>query len=320
MFLCIFRQICYLCIKETTEDVSMESISLRGMGVALITPFDSDKKIDFRALERMFEYLIAGNVDYLVVLGTTGETVTLSREERILVRRFTIDKVCGRVPLIVGFGGNNTQELVEELKEADLSGFSAILSVAPFYNKPSQEGLYQHYKAIIEASPLPVILYNIPGRTGVNISAETTLRLANEFPQLIGIKEASGNFKQIETIINHRPDNFYVISGDDSLTYPLMTLGADGVISVVGNAFPVQFGNMVRLCLNGNFKEALPIHYNFTRLYDELFVDGNPAGIKSLLHDMGMIENELRLPLVPTRFETSEELRKILNELSAYRN
>lgn len=294
----------------------MSTLSLKGMGVALITPFDTDKEIDYAALEGMLEYLIAGKVDYIVVLGTTGETVTLTAEERIIVRRFVAEKVNGRVPLVVGFGGNCTQEVVNELRRADLSDYSAILSVAPFYNKPSQEGLYQHFKEIISASPLPVILYNIPGRTGVNISSETTLRLANEFNKVIGIKEASGNFKQIEEIINKRPDSFFVISGDDSLTYPLMTLGAEGVISVVGNAFPEKFGKMVRLCLEGDFKSALPIHYKFTRLYDELFVDGNPAGIKSLLHDMGMIKNVLRLPLVPTRFETSEELRKILKELT----
>lgn len=294
----------------------MSTFSLKGMGVALITPFDTDKEIDYAALEGMLDYLIAGKVDYIVVLGTTGETVTLTSEERIIVRRFVAEKVNGRVPLVVGFGGNCTQEVVTELSKADLSDYSAILSVAPYYNKPSQEGLYQHFKAIISASPLPVILYNIPGRTGVNISSETTLRLAREFDKVIGIKEASGNFKQIEEIINNRPDDFFVISGDDSLTYPLMTLGAEGVISVVGNAFPVTFGKMVRLCLEGDFKSALPIHYKFSRLYDELFVDGNPAGIKSLLHDMGMIKNELRLPLVPTRFETSEELRKILKELT----
>lgn len=294
----------------------MGHFSLKGMGVALITPFDADKEIDYVSLERIIEYLIAGKVDYLVVLGTTGETVTLSTEERIIVRKFVAEKVNGRIPLVVGMGGNCTHELVAELHRADLKDYSAILSVAPFYNKPSQEGLYQHFKAVIEASPLPVVLYNIPGRTGVNISAATTLRLAREFDKVIGIKEASGDFKQIEEIINKRPDNFCVISGDDSLTYPLMTLGAEGVISVVGNAFPDKFGKMVRLCLNGEFKSALPIHYKFTRLYDELFVDGNPAGIKSLLHDMGMIKNELRLPLVPTRFETSEELRKILKELT----
>lgn len=294
---------------------SMDNIKLKGLGVALVTPFNSSKEIDFEALERMVEYLISGNVDYLVVLGTTGETPTLSNEERILVRHFVAEKVNRRIPLIVGMGSNCTASLVNELQSADLSGYSAILSVTPFYNKPSQEGLYRHYRAVIDASPLPVILYNVPGRTGINISSETTLRLAHESERIIGIKEASGNFKQIEEIIHGRPEGFSVISGDDSLTFPLMTLGAEGVISVVGNAFPVEFGRMVRLCLEGDYRSALPIHYRFNRLYEELFVDGNPAGVKSILHDMGLIENELRLPLVPTRLETGEELRRILADL-----
>lgn len=293
----------------------MDTISLRGLGVALVTPFLADKEIDYDALEHLLEYLVSSDVNYLVVLGTTGETPSLSPEEKIIIRRFVVEKVNGMVPLVVGIGGNCTRSVVEELKTADLDGYSAVLSVVPYYNKPSQEGLYRHFEAIASASPLPVILYNVPGRTGTNLSAETTLRLAHDFNNIIGIKEASGNFKQIEAIINNRPAGFEVISGDDALTYPLITLGADGVISVVGNAFPKEFGKMVRLCLDGKYNEALPIHYKFTKLYDELFVDGNPAGVKSLLHDMGLIENELRLPLVPTRIETGEELRRILSEL-----
>ena len=295
----------------------MERISLRGMGVALITPFKSTKEIDFEALARMTAHVINGKADYIVVLGTTGETPALDPDERRQVREFVKKEVAGRVPLVLGMGGNCTHSLVEELRNSDLTGYSAILSVAPFYNKPSQEGLFQHFSAVAEASPLPVVLYNVPGRTGVKISAATTLRLAHKYENVIGIKEASGIFKQIEEIINHKPDNFQVISGDDAITYPLITLGAEGVISVVGNAFPREFGKMVRLCLDGRFQEALPIHYRFSRLYDELFVDGNPAGVKSLLHDMGLIENELRLPLVPTRMETGEELRKLLAELQA---
>ncbi len=293
----------------------METFSLRGLGVALITPFTVSKEIDFAALDRMIEHVIAGDADYLVVLGTTGETPTLSESEREAVRKFVAEKAGGRLPLVLGMGGNNTHALVEELKRCDMNGYSAILTVAPFYNKPSQEGLYQHYSAVAKASPLPVVLYNVPGRTGVNISAATTLRLASEHKNIIAIKEASGNFKQIEEIINHKPEGFQVISGDDALTYPLISLGAEGVISVVGNAFPREFGKMVRLCLTGKFQEALPIHYRFSRLYDELFIDGNPAGVKSLLHDMGLIENELRLPLVPTCIETGEELRKLLAQL-----
>ena len=293
----------------------MDTFSLRGLGVALITPFLENKEIDYVALEKMINHLIDGQVDYIVVLGTTGETATLSIAERNSVRRFVVDKVKGRLPLVVGMGGNCTSTLVDEIRNTDLSGYSALLSVAPFYNKPSQEGLYRHFSEVAKASPLPVVLYNVPGRTGVNISASTTLRLASEFDNIIGIKEASGNFKQIEMILNNCPDRFEVISGDDALTYPLITLGANGVISVVGNAFPKEFGKMVRLCLDGKYNEALPIHYKFSKLYDELFVDGNPAGVKSLLHDMGLIQNELRLPLVQTRMETSEELRRILSEL-----
>lgn len=279
----------------------MESISLRGLGVALITPFKPNFEIDYESLSRMVEHVVAGGVDYIVVLGTTGETPTLTAEERKTVREFVREKVNGRVPLVLGMGGNCTQSLVKEIEATDFTGYSAILSVAPFYNKPSQEGVYQHYAAIAKASPLPVVLYNVPGRTGVNISAQTTLRLAKDFSHICAIKEASGNFKQIEEIINNKPEHFQVISGDDALTYPLITLGAEGVISVVANAHPKEFGEMVRLCIAGNFQKALPIHYSFTKLYDELFVDGNPAGVKALLHKMGMIDNVLRLPLVPTK-------------------
>lgn len=293
----------------------MDSISLRGLGVALITPFKPSKEIDYPALGRMVEHVIDGHADYIVVLGTTGETPALDQEERIQVKEYVADRVAGRVPLVLGMGGNCTSSLVRELSACDVSGYSAILSVAPYYNKPSQEGLYCHFSEVAKASPLPVVLYNIPGRTGVNISAATTLRLAHDHDNVMAIKEASGNFKQIEEIINHKPERFQVISGDDALTYPLISLGAEGVISVVGNAFPREFGKMVRLCLEGRFQEALPIHYRFSRLYDELFVDGNPAGVKSLLHDMGLISNELRLPLVPTRMETGDELRKLLAEL-----
>ena len=295
----------------------MDRISLRGLGVALITPFKPNKEIDFNALERMIEHVLEGKADYIVVLGTTGETPTLDNNEKAEIRQFVAEKVAGRVPLVLGMGGNNTHALVNDLKNCDLKGYSAILSVAPFYNKPSQEGLYQHFAEVAKASALPVVLYNVPGRTGVNITAATTLRLAHEYPNVIAIKEASGNCKQIEEIINHKPEKFQVISGDDALTYPLISLGAEGVISVVGNAFPREFGKMVRLCLEGRFQEALPIHYRFSKLYDELFVDGNPAGVKSLLHDMGLISNELRLPLVPTRIETGDEIRKLLAELKS---
>lgn len=227
----------------------MAEINLKGLGVALVTPFKKDKSVDFEALQRMVEYVLEGQADYIVVLGTTGETPALFPEEKDKIKKTIIQTNAGKVPLILGVGGNNTQAVVNELKEGDFSGFDAILSVVPFYNKPSQEGLFRHYEAIAKASPLPVILYNVPGRTGVNMAAATTLSLAREFDNIIGIKEASGNFLQIEEIIKNKPESFDVISGDDSITYPLMTLGAVGVISVIGNAFPMEFGRMVRLCL-----------------------------------------------------------------------
>lgn len=293
----------------------MARINLKGMGVALITPFKADKSIDFNALARLLEHQIKSGVDFLVVLGTTAETATLTADEKAAVRRFVAERVAGRVPLVLGVGGNNTMALVEELHSLDLSAFSAILSVVPYYNKPSQEGIYRHYAAIAEASPLPVILYNVPGRTGVNMTAETTLRVAHDFANVIGVKEASGNFSQIDDIIKHKPDDFMVISGDDGITFPLITLGAVGVISVIGNAFPREFSRMVRLALEGDFERALLIHHRFTELFSLLFVDGNPAGVKCLLHAMGYIENELRLPLVPTRITTYEKIRNVLNSL-----
>lgn len=293
----------------------MARINLKGMGVALITPFKADKSIDFNALARLLEHQIKSGVDFLVVLGTTAETATLTADEKAAVRRFVAERVAGRVPLVLGVGGNNTMALVEELHSLDLSTFSAILSVVPYYNKPSQEGIYRHYAAIAEASPLPVILYNVPGRTGVNMTAETTLRVAHDFANVIGVKEASGNFSQIDDIIKHKPEDFMVISGDDGITFPLITLGAVGVISVIGNAFPREFSRMVRLALEGDFERALLIHHRFTELFSLLFVDGNPAGVKCLLHAMGYIENELRLPLVPTRITTYEKIRNVLNSL-----
>lgn len=293
----------------------MANLQLKGLGVALVTPFNTDKSVDYDALRRMVDYVIEGNADFIVVLGTTGETPALFPEEKEKIRNTIIEVNANRVPLVLGVGGNCTQAVVNDLHELDLSGFQAILSVVPFYNKPSQDGLYHHYKAISEASPLPVILYNVPGRTGVNMTAETTLRLARDCDNIIGIKEASGNFAQIEEIIKNKPEAFEVISGDDSITYPLMTLGAVGVISVIGNAFPMEFGRMVRLCLEGRFQEALPIHWRFNELFNLLFVDGNPAGVKCTLNALGLIQNELRLPLVPTRMSTNEKIHHLLESL-----
>ena len=293
----------------------MGNFKLQGLGVALVTPFRQDKSIDFEALGRVIEHQIAGGADFLVVLGTTGETPALFPEEKQQIKDFVREKLAGRLPLVLGVGGNNTMALVRELKTGDYAGFKAILSVVPYYNKPSQQGIFEHYMAIAEASPLPVILYNVPGRTGVNMTAETTLRLARANDRIIGVKEASGKFDQIEEIIKNKPEDFTVISGDDSITYPLMTLGAKGVISVIGNAFPREFGRMVRLCLKGKLAVALRIHFRFTELFNLLFVDGNPAGVKCTLNALGMIENELRLPLVSTRMSTNEKIHRLLAEL-----
>lgn len=289
---------------------------LRGMGVALITPFKADESVDYDALMRMVDYLVQNNTDFLCVLGTTAETPTLTEEEKQKIKRMVIERVHGRIPILLGLGGNNTRAIVDALKNDDFTGVDAVLSVVPYYNKPSQEGIYQHYKAIAEARPdMPIVLYNVPGRTGVNMTAETTLRVARDFKNVIAVKEASGNITQMDDIIKNKPADFMVISGDDGITFPLLTLGAVGVISVIGNAFPKEFSKMVRLALNGDFKNALSIHHRFTELFSLLFVDGNPAGVKCLLNAMGYIENKLRLPLVPTRITTYEKIRAVLQSL-----
>lgn len=288
---------------------------LTGMGVALITPFKEDESIDFEALARLVEHQIKNGTDYLVVCGTTAETPTLTEQEKDQLREFIIQVNNGRLPIVLGVGGNNTKLVVEKLKTTNLEGVDAILSVTPYYNKPSQEGLYQHYAAIAKASPKPVILYNVPGRTGVNMSASTTLRLAAEFKNICAIKEASGNFTQIDDIIKKKPEDFMVISGDDGITFPLITLGAVGVISVIGNAFPKEFSRMVRLALQGDYAKARLIHHSFTELIELLFVEGNPAGVKSMLALMGFIENQLRLPLVPNTIKTYEKIRQVINQL-----
>lgn len=284
--------------------------------MALITPFNEDETIDFTALGKLIEHLIQNNIDYLVVLGTTAETPTLSTEEKKEVVSFVKQRVNGRVPIVLGVGGNCTNSVVAQLKNDDYEGIDAILSVVPYYNKPSQEGIYQHYRAVAQATDLPIILYNVPGRTGVNMTAETTLRIAREFENVVAIKEASGNIVQMDDIIKNKPADFMVISGDDGITFPLITLGAVGVISVIGNAFPKEFGKMVRLALNGDYDSALRIHHEFTELFSLLFVDGNPAGVKAMLNAMGYICNKLRLPLVPTRITTYEKMRVVLDNLN----
>ena len=285
------------------------------MGVALITPFRTDGSIDEEALIRLVEYQIGSGADFLSIMGTTAETPTLTADEKHYLKRLLVERVGGRVPLLMGCGGNCTAAVVAELEQTDWTGIDGVLSVCPMYNKPSQEGLYQHFRAIAEASPVPVVLYNVPGRTGVNMTAETTLRLARDFDNIVAIKEASGNITQMDDIIKQKPDGFDVISGDDGITFPLITLGAVGVISVIGNALPREFSRMVRLALRGEYSAALRIHHQFAELFKLLFVDGNPAGVKAMLHAMGMIENQLRLPLVPTRLTTMEKISDILHQL-----
>lgn len=286
------------------------------MGVALITPFKEDESVDYEALGRLVDYLLQNGADYLVVLGTTAETPTLTEEEKKKIIELVVTKVRHRIPIVLGVGGNCTKSVVDKLKNDNFEGIDAVLSVVPYYNKPSQEGIYQHYKAIAQATDLPVILYNVPGRTGVNMTAETTLRLAREFKNIIAVKEASGNITQMDDIIKNKPKDFNVISGDDGITFPLITLGAIGVISVIGNAFPREFSRMVRLALAGDYESARTIHHRFTELFSLLFIDGNPAGVKSMLSMMGFVENRLRLPLVPTRIVTYEKIRHVLHELS----
>jgi len=289
---------------------------LTGMGVALVTPFKEDETIDFEALARLVEHQIKNGTDYLVVCGTTAETSTLTENEKRELARFVVNCVSGRCPIVLGVGGSNTRAIVEQLQTDDFDGIDAILSVTPYYNKPSQEGMYQHYAAISKVSPRPVVLYNVPGRTGVNMTAETTIRLANEFPNICAIKEASGIFSQIDDIIKNKPKDFMLISGDDGITFPLITLGANGVISVIGNAFPREFSRMVRLALQGDYNNARQIHHHFTELFQLLFVEGNPAGVKSMLALMGFIKNKLRLPLVPNTIKTFEKIRVVLDELN----
>ena len=287
----------------------------KGLGIALITPFKSDSSIDYEALTRLVEYQIDNGADFFCILATTGETPCLNKEEKEKIKKLVIDINQGRLPILMGCGGNNTAAVVEELRSSDWSGVDGILSVCPYYNKPSQEGVYQHFKAIAQASPLPVVLYNVPGRTGINLKAETTVRLANDCENIVAIKEASGSLEQVDEIIKNKPSRFDVISGDDALTFPMIASGAAGVISVIGNALPKEFSRMIRYEFRGEYEPARKIHHRFTELYSLLFVDGNPAGVKALLHEMGMIENELRLPLVPTRITTMQKIANTLKEL-----
>ena len=287
----------------------------KGLGIALITPFTLDGKVDYKSLKRLLEYQLANGADFLCILATTGEAPCLTGQEKEELTAFIKDIVRGRIPILKYCGGNNTAAVVEEIKTTNWTGIDGILSICPYYNKPSQEGLYQHFKAIAEASSLPIVLYNVPGRTGINMKAETTVKLARDFSNIIAVKEASGSLEQVDEIIKNKPDHFDVISGDDALTFSMIASGAAGVISVIGNALPREFSRMIRLEFKGEYEPARKIHHMFTELYSLLFVDGNPAGCKALLNDMGMIENVLRLPLVPTTITTKQKMADILKEL-----
>lgn len=291
------------------------SEKFKGVGVALVTPFHKYGTVDFTSLEKIVQNVLDGGVDYLVCLGTTSEAATLSSDERNAVVSFIVDQVDGRVPIVMGLGTNNTQEAINYLKSNSLDGIDAILSVAPFYNKPNQKGLYAHYKSIASACPKPIILYNVPSRTASNIDAETVLKLANDFDNIIAVKEASGDFEQCMEIIQHRPKDFLLLSGDDKLTLPLMSCGADGVISVVANVKPFEFSQMVKECAKGDFVKAREWHYPLCDLISALFADGNPAGIKAALSIEGLCQNNLRLPLVKVNKTTHNQLATVLDVL-----
>ena len=286
-----------------------------GLGVALVTPFKKDFTIDFDALATLLEKQVEGGADFLCVLGSTAETPCLSVAEKLQVKDFVIEQIKGRLPLLLGFGGNCTQELLHEVRDFDFKGIDGILSVCPFYNKPAQEGIYQHFKAVATEAGLPVVVYNVPGRTGINMSAATTLRLARDVENIVAVKEASGNVAQIDEIIAGAPDGFEVISGEDAITSQLIQTGATGVISVIGNALPREFGAMVHAALSRKVDEANALDGRLQPFYPLLSVDGNPAGIKAMMSLMGEVENVLRLPLVPARRETVDALAKALQLL-----
>jgi 4-hydroxy-tetrahydrodipicolinate synthase len=288
----------------------------KGTGVAIVTPFKNDSSIDFAALGRVINHVITGGVNYIVAMGTTGESVTLSKEEKKAIISYVVEAIDNRVPLVAGIGGNNTQEIINLVRHSNLTGVDGILSVSPYYNKPSQKGLFQHFKAIATSSPLPVIIYNVPGRTCSNISSDTCLELAHECENIIAIKEASGDITQIMRIIKSKPENFGVISGDDMMTLPIIAAGGIGVISVLANAFPAQTSEMVNLSLKSNFKSAREIQFRFLEMIELLFIDGNPSGVKAMLNIMNLCQNSLRLPLVPVSRTIFTRIQKAIEEVN----
>lgn len=289
---------------------------LTGTGVAIITPFKKSKEVDYDALGNLIDYIIKGGVEYVVTLGTTGETPTLSKKEQQEIAKFTVEKIGDRVPIVIGIGGNNTADVIESFAHFSFDKITAVLSSGPNYNKPSQEGIFQHYGAIAKASPKPVILYNVPGRTGSNIAAETTIRLAKDFKNIVGIKEASGNMIQCMHILKNVSEDFLFVSGDDHISLPLMACGSVGVISVAANCFPKDFSDMVRFALKNDFKNAQKLHYRLLEGYDLLFAENNPAGLKAILYEMKIIENELRLPLVPLSSGLHQKVIDFLAKIS----
>jgi len=286
---------------------------IKGTGVALVTPFNEDKSVDYKGLENLLNHVIDGGIDYLVLMGTTGESVTLSKGEKVAVVDFCKKINNSRVPVVLGIGGNNTMQVVEDIKSANLDGIDAILSVSPAYNKPSQEGIYQHYKMISENCPLPIIVYNVPGRTASNISAETTVRLANDFENIVAVKEASGDMDQIMKIIKNKPSNFVVLSGDDGLTLPMIHMGAEGVISVIGQSHPKEYSDMVSFGLSGNQEIANQLHNKLYDFYVPLYAEGNPVGIKACLELLGICKSQVRLPLVEASDAIKNELKSLMN-------
>ena len=289
---------------------------IKGTGVALVTPFNKNGSIDYNSLKNLLNHVITGGVDYLVLLGTTGESVSLSLKEKLDIIKFCIDYNKKRLPIVVGLGGNNTSKVIDEIRNLNFEGIDAILSVSPFYNKPSQEGIYQHFKKISNHSPVPIIIYNVPGRTSSNISANTTIRLASDFNNIIAIKEASGDILQVMDIIRNKPDNFIVLSGDDALTLPMIYLGADGVISVIGQSHPKQFSNMVKYAISGKNKKANLIHFGLYDFLKPIYIEGNPVGIKACLEKLGICKSFVRLPLVEATENVKNKLHHLLNSTS----
>lgn len=288
----------------------------KGTGVAIVTPFKTDLSIDFAALGRVVNHVIDGGVNYIVAMGTTGESVTLAKDEKKAIISYVAEAIEGRVPLVVGIGGNNTQEVINSIRQSNLSGVDGILSVAPYYNKPTQRGLFQHFKAIATCSSLPVIIYNVPGRTSCNITSETCLELAHNCDNIVGVKEASGDISQIMKIIKGKPENFSVISGDDMLTIPIVAAGGTGVISVLANAYPAQCSEIVNNAIKNNFKSAREIQFRFLEMIELLFVEGNPAGVKAMMSTMNICSNTLRLPLVSVGRSTYSRIQKAMEEVS----